>query len=67
MADAEYDRRFDRLRSLFERYDRLPTLLLDLACGTGTLSALLAERGYEMIAVDRSPDMLSEAAEKFSA
>ena len=40
--------------------------VLDLACGTGTLSALLAESGYEMISVDRSPDMLAEAADKFS-
>ena len=38
--------------------------VLDLACGTGTLTCLLAERGYEMIGVDRSPEMLSEAAEK---
>ena len=40
--------------------------VLDLACGTGTISAILAERGYEMISVDRSPEMLAEASEKFS-
>ena len=38
--------------------------MLDLACGTGSLTRELALRGYEMIGVDRSPEMLSEAAEK---
>ena len=38
--------------------------LLDLCCGTGTLTCLLAERGYEMIAADASPDMLMQAREK---
>ena len=38
--------------------------VLDLACGTGSLTLELANRGYEMIGVDLSPDMLSEASEK---
>ena len=38
--------------------------LLDLCCGTGTLTCLLAERGYEMIAADASYDMLMQAREK---
>jgi SAM-dependent methyltransferase len=41
-----------------------PRLLLDLCCGTGTLTDLLAARGYEMIGVDASPEMLSVAREK---
>lgn len=39
-------------------------LLLDLACGTGSLACALAERGYEVIGVDSSPDMLSVAQSK---
>lgn len=39
-------------------------LLLDLACGTGTMSFLMAQKGYDMIGVDVSEDMLSEAYEK---
>ena len=39
-------------------------VLLDLCCGTGTLAWLLAERGYEIIAADASPDMLMQAASK---
>ena len=38
--------------------------LLDLCCGTGTLTCLMAERGYEMIAADASADMLMQAQEK---
>ncbi len=40
--------------------------VLDLACGTGTLTRLLAQRGYEMIGVDKSPEMLMEAMDKCS-
>lgn len=38
--------------------------VLDLCCGTGTLTWILARRGYEMIAVDASSDMLMEAGSK---
>ena len=38
--------------------------MLDLACGTGSLTRELALRGYEMIGADQSPEMLAEAAEK---
>ena len=39
-------------------------LLLDLCCGTGTLTWELARRGYEMIGADRSVEMLMEAQSK---
>ena len=39
-------------------------LLLDLCCGTGSMTWELAQRGYEMIAADRSVDMLMEAQGK---
>lgn len=39
-------------------------LLLDLCCGTGTLTAEMARRGYELIGVDASADMLMQAREK---
>lgn len=41
-------------------------LLLDLCCGTATLTWMLAEKGYEMIAVDQSVEMLMEAQSKDS-
>ena len=39
-------------------------ILLDLACGTGSMSVLMAERGYDVIGVDISSDMLSQAMQK---
>ena len=46
---------------LFAREGVQPGLILDLACGTGSLTKILAERGYEMIGADASPDMLMQA------
>ncbi len=39
-------------------------LILDLGCGTGTLTELLAEAGYDMMGIDMSYDMLQIAMEK---
>ena len=62
--DVGYERRADYLEKLF-RKSRIPVrMVLDLACGTGSMTALLMGRGYEMIAADASPDMLSAAREK---
>jgi len=40
------------------------SLILDLGCGTGTMALLMAQKGYEVIGVDASEDMLSEAYAK---
>jgi len=39
-------------------------LVLDLACGTGAMTLLLAKKGYDMIGVDVSIDMLATAQQK---
>ena len=63
-GDVGYERRADYLEKLFQK-SRIPVrTVLDLACGTGAMTALLTERGYELIAVDASPDMLAAAREK---
>jgi len=38
--------------------------VVDLACGTGVITHLLADKGYEMIGIDKSVDMLSQAQAK---
>lgn len=40
--------------------------LLDMGCGTGSLTVRLAERGFDVIGQDASPEMLSIAAGKSS-
>lgn len=51
-------------KSLLKQYGVKPKTVLDLACGTGSLSVLLAKSGYAVLGVDRSEDMLTVAAEK---
>ena len=62
--DVDYRRQADFLEKLLRRSHRETKTILDLACGTGTMTCLLTERGYEMIAVDASEDMLAIAREK---
>ena len=64
MADADYDGRSEYILKLFRKYGKKPTLLLDLACGTGEFSLRLKEKGIDVIGVDMSEDMLSIAREK---
>jgi len=62
--NVDYAAIAQRIDTLLKRHKPDCSLVVDLACGTGTLTALLAERGYDMIAVDGSPDMLSVASQK---
>lgn len=63
-SDVNYSLWADYYESLFEKYNIKPELVLDLACGTGSLSIELAKRGYDMTSVDASEEMLSCAIEK---
>lgn len=59
--DVGYDAWADFFERIFEKEGLQPHLVLDLACGTGTISAIMAGRGYEMIGVDASEEMLMQA------
>jgi trans-aconitate methyltransferase len=39
--------------------------ILDLGCGTGHLTARIAETGAEVVGIDRSPEMIRQAKEKY--
>lgn len=52
------------LTELLKEYDIKDGLLLDLGCGTGSLTQRLAKSGYDMIGVDNSEEMLQIAMEK---
>lgn len=62
--DVDYARRADFVEKLFRRSRIGVRTVLDLACGTGTMAALLTARGYELIAVDASESMLMQARSK---
>ena len=64
MTDASYCKRADWLERLFRKSSIPVQTVLDLACGTGTVACLLAERGYEVVATDASEEMLTQAMMK---
>lgn len=55
------------LRGLLAGYGIRDGLVLELGCGTGTMTELLAGYGYDMIGVDCSEEMLDAAMEKRGA
>ena len=64
MMDVPYERWRDIIVDELKKASIEDGLLLDLGCGTGTLTGLLAQAGYDMIGVDGSEEMLMEAREK---
>ena len=62
--DVDYQRWADYVERHFARGSLPIRTVLDLACGTGSLTKVLAQRGYEMIGADLSEEMLAQAAEK---
>lgn len=66
-SDVMYEQRAGYIAKLFKKYDRLPTQLLDVACGTGGFSLQFAKMGMSVTAADLSPEMLSVAQKKASA
>ena len=62
--NVEYERISHKICSLLHKNGVDRGLLLDLGCGTGTLSFLLEQKGFDIIGVDASEDMLSVANEK---
>lgn len=63
-ADVPYREFVEYYDRAFRHHSREIRTVLDLGCGTGTLTRILSEMGYEMVSVDRSVDMLVEAQAK---
>ena len=62
--DVDYGRLCDFIENVFTLRGTAPQLVADLACGTGGVTLPLARRGYDMIGIDRSADMLNIARSK---
>ena len=64
MDNVPYEEWADYLWKLLREYGIADGLVLELGCGTGSMTELLASKGYDMIGVDNSEDMLELAMEK---
>ena len=62
--NVDYEKRCSYIKGLLTENGVGEGILLDLACGTGTVSLMLSDMGYDVIGVDASEDMLSVAQEK---
>lgn len=63
MDNVPYDEWCDYIKRLLSEYGIDDGLVLDLGCGTGKMTRLLAAAGYDMIGVDNSEEMLEIARE----
>ena len=64
MDNIDHQQWAEYLEELLKSYGVKDGLVLDLGCGTGALTELLAKKGYDMIGVDNSLEMLEIAREK---
>jgi len=64
MQNVDYKKLAKYYDSLIKKYGNNEKIVLDLACGTGSLSVLLAKLGYDVVATDVSEQMLSQAMSK---
>ncbi len=62
--DIDYKHFVDYIEEILLRHGKKPELILELACGTGNMTFEFNKKGYDVIGVDNSVDMLSLAREK---
>jgi len=61
--DIPYKKFCDYYKKIFKKYNKNPQIVLDMCCGTGTLTQLMSET-YDMIGIDSSVSMLNIAKQK---
>lgn len=62
--DVDYEAVVDFYHAILDKEGVRPRTAVDLACGTGSVTVLLAQRGYRVTGVDMSEDMLTVAWDK---
>ena len=67
MSGVPYREWVSYLKRLLKHWGHRPKTMLDLCCGTGTVSLLLAKEGHQVSGVDISPAMIELAAQKAQA
>ncbi|MBR1622537.1 MAG: class I SAM-dependent methyltransferase [Pseudobutyrivibrio sp.] len=61
MDNIPYDDWADNINQLFQKYNMPMEIVCELGCGTGQMTRRLKNKGYDMIGIDVSYDMLMEA------
>ena len=64
MNDIPYEMWCSNVHNILENNNIKSGLVVELGCGTGMLTTMFSDLGYEMIGVDNSEDMLSIAREE---
>ncbi len=64
MSDIPYEQWIVNIKKIWEKYNIEPNLIVDLCCGSGTMTKLLSDEGLDVIGIDKSFDMLMEARDK---
>ena len=63
-SEADYDALYRYVCGELTAHGVTDGIVADFGCGTGELTLMLAQAGYDMIGIDRSEEMLSELREK---
>ena len=63
-GEADYDALYTRIKTELDAHGIPDGILLDMGCGTGELTLMLTQAGYDMIGVDQSEEMLAVVRDK---
>lgn len=65
MEEVPYEKWFEFIETVWGKFDiKKPENILDLCCGTGTITIMLKEKGYDVCGIDNSFEMLAKASKK---
>ncbi len=64
MENIPYEDWLIYIEKIWDKFNLKPKLIADLGCGTGNIAIPLAKKGYELIGIDASYQMLAKAREK---
>lgn len=62
--DVDYEATVEFYQQILDQEGLKPRTAVDLACGTGSVAAILARKGLEVLGVDLSEEMLTQTAQK---
>lgn len=63
-GEADYDVLYAKIKAELDAHGIHDGILLDMGCGTGELTLMLTQAGYDMIGVDQSEEMLAVVRDK---